>query len=162
MWANFLSRETYCDILLSTHFAVILICYYRDCFPESPCLLNRTWSDCCEEVLQKWTICGNHHVYPYGQMYRNVSHMIRLRQIQADDNAPAFAKAHIKQELYPAMRILCQPQKKKRKTAAMQTFRREYSNKYPWILKVYKRNIVRTLHCLCLGLSDIVRRGIWH
>jgi len=27
---------------------------------------------------------------------------------------------------------------KKRKTAAMQTFRREYSNKYPWILKSIK------------------------
>ena len=31
-------------------------------------------------------------------MYRDVSHMIRLSQIQADDNASAFAKAHIKQE----------------------------------------------------------------
>ena len=27
---------------------------------------------------------------------------------------------------------------KKRKTAAMQTFRKEYSNKYPWILKSIK------------------------
>ncbi|VDH92321.1 Hypothetical predicted protein, partial [Mytilus galloprovincialis] len=97
--SNFLSRETYCDIFISVHFAVMLICFYRDNFPNSQCLLHLTGSDCCEDFFSKnGQFVGNHHVYPYGQMYRNVSHMIRLSQIEADDNAPKFAKAHIKQE----------------------------------------------------------------
>ncbi|XP_071151922.1 uncharacterized protein [Mytilus edulis] len=97
--SNFLSRETYCDIFISVHFAVMLICFYRDHFPNSQCLLHLTGSDCCEDFFSKnGQFVGNHHVYPYGQMYRNVSHMIRLSQIEANDNAPKFAKAHIKQE----------------------------------------------------------------
>ncbi|CAG2248063.1 unnamed protein product [Mytilus edulis] len=97
--SNFLSRETYCDIFISVHFAVMLICFYRDNFPNSQCLLHLTGSDCCEDFFSKnGQFVGNHHVYPYGQMYRNVSHMIRLSQIEANDNAPKFAKAHIKQE----------------------------------------------------------------
>ncbi|CAC5426552.1 unnamed protein product [Mytilus coruscus] len=77
----------------------MLICFYRDNFPNSQCLLHLTGSDCCEDFFSKnGQFLGNHHVYPYGQMYRNVSHMIRINQIEADDNAPKFAKAHIKQE----------------------------------------------------------------
>ncbi|CAG2238803.1 unnamed protein product [Mytilus edulis] len=96
---NFLSRETYTDILISVHFAVILICFSRDNFPQQKCELSIVGSDCCEDFFSKnGQFVGNHHVYPYAQMFRNVSHMIRLNQIEVDDNAPAFAKAHIKQE----------------------------------------------------------------
>ena len=45
---NFLSRETYLDTLISCHFAVSLICYMRDCFPDTECHLKDTGTDCCE------------------------------------------------------------------------------------------------------------------
>ena len=96
---NFLSRETYTDLLISVHFGVILICFCRDNFAQGKCYLDLVGSDCCEEFFSKnGQHVGNHHVFPYGQMFRNLSHMIRLNQIEVDDNAPAFAKAHIKQE----------------------------------------------------------------
>lgn len=97
MSSNFLSRETYTDLLISTHFSVMMICFYRDNFPTEKCLLQRTGSGCCEEFFSKnGQFVGNHHVYPYGQMFQNVGHM--MSQIEADDNAASFAKAHVKQE----------------------------------------------------------------
>jgi hypothetical protein len=58
-----------------------------------------TGSDCCESFFSlngQWV--GNRHNYTYGDMKQNISHMIRLQQIQADPDAPKFARAHIKQE----------------------------------------------------------------
>ena len=37
---NFITMETYKDILISCHFAVILICYMRDNFPDQDCRLD--------------------------------------------------------------------------------------------------------------------------
>ena len=64
---NFISNQTYTDILLPTHSAVIVICYFRDQHPDIPCPLDRMGSDCCEQYFSKHVqAIGNHPVYPFG------------------------------------------------------------------------------------------------
>ena len=96
---NFISRETYQDVLISCHFAVILICYMRDNFREQECCLELSGSDVLEDFWSKngqWV--GNHHNYCFGNLRRNTSHMIRLEEIRINPDAPDFAKPHPKQE----------------------------------------------------------------
>lgn len=96
---HFITRESYQDALLSAHSAVMLIIYMRDNFPNQECHLGLTGSDCCEEFFSingQWI--GNRHAYNYGTMAQNVSHMIRLQTILVNENAPNWAKAHVKQE----------------------------------------------------------------
>ena len=71
----------------------------RDSFPHLECRLDLTGSDVLENFFSKngkWI--GNHHNYSFGQVQRNVSHMIRLEEIRVDPHAPEFAKPHPKQE----------------------------------------------------------------
>ena len=96
---NFISRETSTDVILSCHFAVMLIVYMRDNFPQEDCQLDDTGSDVVEDFWSKngqWV--GNHHNYTFGELRRNTSHMIRLEEIRVDPSAPDFAKPHPKQE----------------------------------------------------------------
>ena len=85
--------------MISCQFAVILICYMRDNFPEQECCLELSGSDVLEDFWSKngqWV--GNHHNYYFGDLRRNVSHMIRLEEIRINPDAPDFAKPHPKQE----------------------------------------------------------------
>ena len=96
---NFISRETYIDTLISCHFAVSLITFMADQFPDVPCRLDLTGTDVVETFFSKngqWV--GNRHNYTYARMERNVSHMNRLEEIRVDPLAPDFAKPHPKGE----------------------------------------------------------------
>ena len=96
---NCMTRETYVDVLISCHFAVLLISYMRDNVPHQECRLDLTGSDVLEDYWSKngqWV--GNHHNYNFCDLQRNTSHMIRLEQIRVDPSAPEFAKPHPKQE----------------------------------------------------------------
>ena len=96
---NFISREIYTDVILSCHFAVMLIVYMRDNFPLEDCRLDITGSDVLEDFWSKngqWV--SNHHNYTFGDLRRNTSHMIRLEEIRVDPSAPEFAKPHSKQD----------------------------------------------------------------
>ena len=96
---NFISRETYTDVILSCHFAVMLIVYMRDNFPQEDCCLDKTGSDVLEDFWSKngqWV--GNHHNYTFGDLRHNTSLMIRLEEIRVDPSAPEFVKPHPKQE----------------------------------------------------------------
>ena len=50
---NFISRETYTDVILSCHFAVMLIVYMRDNFPQEDSALDKTGSDMLEDFWSK-------------------------------------------------------------------------------------------------------------
>lgn len=68
--------ETYTDVLLSCHCAVLLICYMRDNFPNHECRLDLTGSDVLEDFWSKngqWV--GDHQNYNFGDLSRNTSHM---------------------------------------------------------------------------------------
>ena len=96
---NFVSTQTYIDVVLSCHSAVNLVCFMRDNFPDSECHLAEAGTDCCETTfssLGQWV--GNHHNYTLEDMLRNRSHQIRLEQLRADPNGPKFAKPHPKGE----------------------------------------------------------------
>ena len=41
---------------------------------------------------------GNHHTYDFGTMFNNLNHMIRIEQIEDDNNSPKFLRNHRKQE----------------------------------------------------------------
>ena len=96
---NFLSRETFQDVLLSCHFAVLLIMNFSDDYPHLECCLDRTGSDCCEVFFSlngSWV--KNHHAYTILDMIRNHSAMTRLAEIRANNKRLVFRKAHSKQD----------------------------------------------------------------
>jgi len=99
IYTNFITRETYQDVLLSCHFAVMIIVFMGDNFSHQECHLNLTRTDVVESFWSnngQWV--GNRHNYTFGDLQRNLSHMTRLEQISVDPNGPAFAKPHPKQE----------------------------------------------------------------
>ena len=62
--SHFITRECYQDLLLSTHFAVMLICYYRDNLPHLECPRHLTGSEPCEVYFSANDLwIGNHHNY---------------------------------------------------------------------------------------------------
>ena len=97
---NFLSRETYTDVLMSSHFAVMVICYMRDNFADIECRLDLIGTDLVESYWSangQWV--GNRHNYYFGRLSQNASHIIRLNQIRVDPQAPNFARLHPKGEV---------------------------------------------------------------
>ncbi|XP_072023023.1 uncharacterized protein [Amphiura filiformis] len=97
---NFLSRETFTDIKLSCHFAVSLICFMRDQYPDVDCFLELVGTDLVESFWSKngqWV--GNRHNYTYARLDSNRAHMVRLEQIRVDPQAPEFARPHPKAEM---------------------------------------------------------------
>ena len=96
---NFISTQTYVDVIVSCHSAISLICFMRDNFPTTECNLAEAGTDCCETTfssLGQWV--GNHHNYTMLDTRRNRSHQIRLEQLRADPEGPKFAKPHPKGE----------------------------------------------------------------
>ena len=70
------------------------------CVSPLPRHLDLTGTDVVENYFSKngqWV--GNQHIYTYGRMQQNLSHMIRLEQIRAHEAAPEFAKPHPKGEV---------------------------------------------------------------
>ena len=98
--ANFLSRETYTNVLLSTYAAVSLITYMRDQYPAARCHLDLTGADVVEmywSAKGQWV--GHRHNYDFARLQRNLTHMIRLEEIRTDPHAPKFARPHPKGEV---------------------------------------------------------------
>ena len=96
---NFISRETFFDTIASCHFAISMIIYRHDNFPNLPCNLKIRGTDCVECYFssnEQWV--GNHHNYSFGTLQRNRSDQIRLEKIRTDPNGPKFAKPHPKGE----------------------------------------------------------------
>ena len=96
---NFISNQCYLDIISSCHCAVLMICYCRDAYSSQAFPIHRMGSDCCEDFFSKNTqYIGNHPVYPFGNMLRNVTCMNRLMEIEVSGDCPLFSRSHSKQE----------------------------------------------------------------
>ena len=96
---HFITKESFQHVLISCHFAVFLICYMRDCFPDVECRLDLTGSDVCESFFSvngQWI--GNRHNYSFNEMRCNVNHMVRLNCITSGSSGPQLSRAHKKQE----------------------------------------------------------------
>ena len=96
---NFLSRETFQDILLSCHFAALMIIDFGENYSYLECCLDCTGSDGCEVFFRSnssWI--RNHHSYTILDMLRNHSAMTRLAEIRATNRNLQFRRAHSKQD----------------------------------------------------------------
>ncbi|KAK3736078.1 hypothetical protein QZH41_006891 [Actinostola sp. cb2023] len=81
---NFLTRECFQDVLLSCHFAVILISYFRDEYPDLECPLDLTGTDCCERYFsENGSFVKNRHNYTFLDMHTSLGYMNRLQVIKA-------------------------------------------------------------------------------
>ena len=61
---HFMTRQYYQDVTWSCHLAISPITYIWDNFPQQPCHLNLTGTDCAETFWSKIGQCvGNHHNY---------------------------------------------------------------------------------------------------
>ena len=82
---NFITRECFQDVCLSTHAAVLQIKACRDFTSQYPVLLSKTGSDCCEDFFsENASLIKNKHTYSLSDMQQNCSAMNRLQQLRAD------------------------------------------------------------------------------
>ena len=71
---NFLSPQTYHDVLISCHAAVTVICYMRETSPNLACYLGEMGSECCEKFFSRhgqWS--GNHHTFDIGTVNKQAT-----------------------------------------------------------------------------------------
>ena len=96
---NFISRESFQDLLISCHHIVLFIRASRDFAPSVPICFQRLGSDVCEEYFSaNGSFILNKHNDTITDMYRNLSHMQMLHQIYADKDGPDNPKKHRKAE----------------------------------------------------------------
>ena len=96
---HFLSRETFQDLLLSCHFAVILIADFGLNYPYLECPLDRTGEDGCEVYFSmngSWV--KNHHAYTALDMVRNYGDMTRIAEINSTNEKVKFRRTNYKQD----------------------------------------------------------------
>ena len=96
---NFLTRETFQDVLLSAHTAVMVISWFAINHNNIPCYLNLRGTDAVEVYFSQngsWVL--NKHTYTIFDMMQNLTAMNRLNHIRATNNLLRFRKAHSKQD----------------------------------------------------------------
>ena len=96
---NFLTRETFLDVMLSAHTAVMVIAWFSEKYPDMPCYLNLLGTDAVEVFFSlngSWVL--NKHTYTILDMMQNLSAMNRVNQIKASSPSLMFRKAHSKQD----------------------------------------------------------------
>lgn len=96
---NFITRETFQDILLSCHLAVMLISIFGEKYSYLECPLHLTGTDAVEVYFsQNGSFVLNKHTYTIMDMERNLTSMNRLSQIRSCNPNIALRKAHSKQD----------------------------------------------------------------
>eukprot|EP00112_Aurelia_sp_Birch-Aquarium-sp1_P024579 Seg783.10 transcript_id=Seg783.10/GoldUCD/mRNA.D3Y31 product="hypothetical protein" protein_id=Seg783.10/GoldUCD/D3Y31 len=96
---HFITRETFQDILLSCHFAVMLISIFGEKYSYLECPLHLTGTDAVEVYFsQNGSFVLNKHTYTIMDMERNLTSMNRLSQIRSCNPNIALRKAHSKQD----------------------------------------------------------------
>ena len=81
---NFITRETFQDIILSCHMAVNLIALFAEKYSYLECALDLTGTDCVETYFSmngSWVV--NKHAYTILDMIRNLKSMNRLSEISS-------------------------------------------------------------------------------
>ena len=96
---QFISRQTYDDTLLSCHFVVFLIMWYRDHAPSLNVCLSITGTDVCESFFsENGSFVLNKHTYTFNDMIRNTGKMNHINSISSR-GLVKLKKAHMKQEI---------------------------------------------------------------
>lgn len=95
---HFVTKQTFMDVSLACHAAVLLMKAARDFTPDEELCLAKCGSDCCEDFFSQngsWVM--NRHNYTYGDMLMALPSMNRINQIRANPEAPSIPKGHKKQ-----------------------------------------------------------------
>ena len=82
---------------MSCHFVVLLICYFRDKFPEFAVLLHLTSSDACEIFFSKiGGMEGHKRAYDFHQLVSTINTLNRLIANEYKDSGLKFGRVHNK------------------------------------------------------------------
>ena len=91
---NFVSRESFQDISLACHHAVLIIRAARDFAPNQAVCLERTGTDVCEDYFSaNGSFILNKHNYTIMDMFKNLGNMHRFQEILADPEGPDYVHA---------------------------------------------------------------------
>ena len=90
---NFISRESYLDVLISAHQVILVIRLFRDHCGGVPVCLVELGSDCCESFFSaqgSWVV--NKRNYTTNQLLLNTRKIVRSDRIRVDKNGPSFGR----------------------------------------------------------------------
>lgn len=90
---NFISRESYLDVLISAHQVILVIRLFRDHCNGVPVCLAELGSDCCESFFSaqgSWVV--NKRNYTTNQLLLNTRKIVRSERIRVDKDGPSFGK----------------------------------------------------------------------
>ena len=95
---NFISYQCCSDVIMSCHFAVLILQVFRDVAPSMEIPLGLTGTDCCEAYFsENGSFVMNRHVYSFHDMLINMPKMTMLSAI-ASRGLVRVSKSHTKQE----------------------------------------------------------------
>ena len=95
----FISNQCFLDIQMSCHFVVLLICHFRDRFPELPVPLHLTGSDSCEIFFSRiGGMVGQERAYDFHELVNTANTLNHLSAIEYGENGLKFGKLHNKME----------------------------------------------------------------
>jgi hypothetical protein len=96
---NFVSLQCFIDIQLSCHFVVLLICHFRDRFPELPVPLHLTGSDSCEIFFSRiGGMNGQERAYDFHDLVNTANTLNHISATEYGKNGLTFNKQHNKME----------------------------------------------------------------
>ena len=125
---NFITRETFQDIILSCHFAVMMISLFSEPYSYLECPLHLTGTDPVELYFsQNGSFVINKHTYTIMEMEGNLISMNLLSQIESSNPNIRLRKAHSKQDNI-WMNQYSEEEREKLKTG-ISTKLREFSSK---------------------------------
>ena len=94
---NFISQQCFIDVQMSCHFVVLLICHFRDKYPELAVPLHLTGSDSCEIFFSKiGGMEGHERAYDFHQLVNTANTLNRLTSTEYKNNGLKFGRVHNK------------------------------------------------------------------
>jgi hypothetical protein len=94
---NFISQQSFIDVQLSCHFAVLLICHFRDKYSHLPVPLHLTGSDSCEIFFSKiGGMVGLERAYDFHELVNTANTVNRLAAVEYGANGLKFNRVHNK------------------------------------------------------------------
>ena len=96
---NFVSLQCFIDIQLSCHFVVLLICHFRDKFPNLVVPLHLTGSDSCEIFFSRiGGMNGQERAYDFHQLVNTANTLNHISAVEYGKNGLVFKKQHNKMD----------------------------------------------------------------
>eukprot|EP00112_Aurelia_sp_Birch-Aquarium-sp1_P001683 Seg1182.1 transcript_id=Seg1182.1/GoldUCD/mRNA.D3Y31 product="hypothetical protein" protein_id=Seg1182.1/GoldUCD/D3Y31 len=98
---NFITRESFTDIVISCHFIILLMCEFRDHFPDQPLDLSLTGSQCLEDLFSEmvsWNM--NKHTFSGMEALRTLRSIATMQKIKAAPDAPHYSRSSKQEDIW--------------------------------------------------------------